>query len=133
MALVFSSAIGFAQHYTLTVNITGINDIKGDIYTYLYTSEKGFPTDVSKAAKYRKVKVTKKSLSVSFKDVASGTYAVSVYQDVNSNGKMDTNFLGIPKEPIAVSNNAKGSLGPPKFDDAKFKFDKHKVIEITLE
>ena len=33
---------------------------------------------------------------------------------------MDTNFLGIPKEPIACSNNAKGSFGPPKFKDAKF-------------
>ena len=38
----------------------------------------------------------------------------------NDNGKMDTNFLGIPKEPVAISNNAKGKFGPPKYKDAKF-------------
>jgi len=132
MTFGFSGAIGFAQHNTLTVNITGIDDVKGDIYIYLYTSKSGFPTDISKAANFKKAEVIKKSLSVSFKDLAPGIYAVSVYQDVNSNGEMDTNFLGIPKEPVAVSNNAKGSFGPPKFEDAKFKFDKDKIIEITL-
>ena len=77
----FNSVIGFAQYNTLTVNITGISQLKGDIYVYLYTSEKGFPIEISKANKFKKTKVTKKSLSVSFKDVASGTYAVSVYHE----------------------------------------------------
>jgi len=47
-----------------------------------------------------------------FPGVAPGRYAVSVFHDENSNGKMDTNFIGIPREGVGASNNAKGHLGP---------------------
>ena len=29
-------------------------------------------------------------------------------------------FFGIPKEAYGCSNNAKGFMGPPKYEDAKF-------------
>jgi uncharacterized protein (DUF2141 family) len=29
---------------------------------------------------------------------------------------MDTNLIGIPTEPVAFSNNARGRMGPPAFD-----------------
>ena len=132
MVFVLVSAVVFAQQYTLTVNITGIKSIKGDIYGYLYTSKDGFPIEISKANKFKKVKVSKKSLSVSFKDITYGTYAVSVYHDIDANGKINQNFLGIPKEPVGVSNNAEGFMGPPKYEDAKFKLDSNKTIEIKL-
>ena len=131
--LVFSSAIGFAQHNTLTVNITGINEINGDVYIYLYASEKGFPINISKASKSKKVKVTKESLSVSFKDVAPDIYAVSVYHDIDGNEEINQNFLGIPKEPVGVSNNATGFMGPPKYEDAIFKLQNSKQITINLK
>jgi uncharacterized protein (DUF2141 family) len=51
-----------------------------------------------------------------------GTYAISAFHDENNDKKVNSNFIGIPKEGIGVSNNAKGSFGPPKFDDAKFEF-----------
>jgi len=35
--------------------------------------------------------------------------------DENSNGKMDTNFIGMPREGVGASNNAKGHMGPLKF------------------
>jgi uncharacterized protein (DUF2141 family) len=54
-------------------------------------------------------------------DVTFGDYAVAVFEDINGNGKLDTNFLGIPKEPTGISRDAKGSFGPPKFADAAFK------------
>ncbi|MDA9339728.1 DUF2141 domain-containing protein [Polaribacter sp.] len=45
---------------------------------------------------------------------------------------MDTNFLGIPKEPIGMSNDAKGFMGPPKFKNAKFNFDATTTISIKM-
>ena len=47
-----------------------------------------------------------------FKDVPSGEYAISIYHDINSNAKLDTNFLGIPKEDYTCSNGAMGFMGP---------------------
>ena len=132
MVFVSVSAIGFAQQNTLTVNITGISSIKGDVYVYLYTSEEGFPIEISKASGFKKFKVTKNSMTVYFKNLNLGIYAVSVYQDIDTNGKINQNFLGIPKEPVGVSNNAKGFMGPPKYEDAKFYLDTSKSIEIKL-
>ncbi|MEM6841302.1 MAG: DUF2141 domain-containing protein [Bacteroidota bacterium] len=40
-------------------------------------------------------------------DVPYGKYAVSIYQDLNANGELDRNFLGIPKEPVGFGNNHK--------------------------
>jgi uncharacterized protein (DUF2141 family) len=57
-----------------------------------------------------------------FTGLRPGTYAISVFHDENSNGKLDTNFLGIPKEGVGASNDAKGHFGPPKFADAAFQF-----------
>ena len=42
------------------------------------------------------------------------------------------NFMGIPKEDIACSNNAKGFMGPPKYEDAKFTITKDLKIEIKF-
>lgn len=53
-------------------------------------------------------------------DIPPGRYAVQAFHDENRNHKVDRNFLGIPKEGIAFSNDAKIVLGPPKFADAMF-------------
>ena len=132
MVFVLGSTVVFAQQNTLTVNITGINSIKGNVYVYLYTSEEGFPIEISKANRLKKPKVITKRITVYFKNLKPGTYAVSVYQDIDTNGKINQNFLGIPKEPVSVSNNAKGFMGPPKYEDAKFYLDTSKSIEIKL-
>lgn len=52
-------------------------------------------------------------------ELPPGEYAFHAYQDVDENGKMKANFIGIPKEPTAVSNNAKGKFGPPRYKDAR--------------
>jgi len=59
-------------------------------------------------------------------------YSVSVYYDLDENGELNTGFLGIPSEPVGFSNNAKGSFGPPSFEDTKFKPSKNQTIEIRL-
>ncbi|MDX1733968.1 MAG: DUF2141 domain-containing protein [Halioglobus sp.] len=58
-----------------------------------------------------------------------GEYAFTVFYDVNGNGDLDTNFIGIPKEPLAVSNNVKPRFGPPKYDKARFRLELEPVIQ----
>ena len=52
-------------------------------------------------------------------DVPPGEVAVLVYVDENENGLIDKNFIGIPKEPLGISNNYRPK-GPPSFTRAKF-------------
>ena len=59
-------------------------------------------------------------VTVKFDGLPTGEYGIKLYQDVDLNGKMNTNAFGIPTEPYAFSNNAKGMMGPAKWDAAKF-------------
>jgi uncharacterized protein (DUF2141 family) len=60
--------------------------------------------------------------------VPPGAWAVLSYQDENSNGKLDRNVLGIPKEPYAFSRDARGRFGPPSFEDAAFELRDEKAV-----
>ena len=63
----------------------------------------------------------------------AGEYAISAYHDLDGNGRMKTNFIGIPREPIGTSNDAKGRFGPPKYKDAKFQIgEEATTIPINL-
>ena len=55
-----------------------------------------------------------------FAHVPPGVYAVSFIQDVNRNGDMDSNLLGLPQEPWGMSRDAPIRWGPPAFEDASF-------------
>ncbi|HEX4159713.1 MAG TPA: DUF2141 domain-containing protein [Rhizomicrobium sp.] len=58
---------------------------------------------------------------ITLQNVPTGTYAIEVYQDLNSNGKVDKNFLGIPKEPYGFSRDARPFLSKPDFARVKFE------------
>lgn len=64
--------------------------------------------------------------------IAPGTIAVLVYFDQNSNGLMDKNFIGIPRERIAISNNYRPK-GPPSFARASFDLDDGENDAIGME
>src|SRR5580704_13611922 len=104
----------------LTVTIAGIRSDRGSIYCELFARPDGYPKDASKAAQTQKVAIHERAAVCVFEGLAPGAYAVAAYHDENGNGKLDTNFLGIPSERVAASNDAKGTMGPPSFEKAKF-------------
>ena len=55
-----------------------------------------------------------------FENVSSGVYAVAVFHDANNNGKMDLNFLGIPKEGYGASRNKLPLTSAPGYEENKF-------------
>ncbi len=57
-----------------------------------------------------------------FAGLAPGTYAMAAFHDENQNAKLDTNFLGIPREGVCASNQARGVMGPPKWKNALFVY-----------
>ena len=69
------------------------------------------------------VKITNKKATAII-DIPFGEYAIAGFQDLDGNGVLSGNFLGIPKEPVGFSRNAKVKFGPPKWNDAVFKFNK---------
>ena len=70
-------------------------------------------------------------MSYTFSNLTTGEYALAIYHDENSNGKLDSNFLGMPTEDYVFSNYATGNFGPPSFEDAKFTLTD--TLDIKLE
>lgn len=113
-----------------------IHDVKsknGQVGFFLFNSADGFPSNTEKALLSGFAKTPGTSVEYTFTNVALGTYAVYVFHDEDNDKKLKTNFIRMPKEGIGVSNNAKGHFGPPKYDDAKFNFNKsEQTISISL-
>jgi len=118
---------------TIHVDVVGLRNNKGQVFCALYGSAEGFPKDSQKAIRRDTSSISEKKASCEFSGIEPGTYAVSVFHDENSNGKLDTNFLGVPHEGVGVSNNARGHMGPPKFDAAQFQFSGDRLnLKITI-
>ncbi len=57
--------------------------------------------------------------------------AFAVYHDENENGELDLNPVGFPLERYGFSNDARGLLGPPSYDEAKIVPD-DQPLEISI-
>lgn len=131
LALIFFFAIISAHCATVTIHITDIKEIKGDILIGLFNKAKGYPK-IGKEYKGIKIKVTKKSITHTFVDVPPGVYAIGVVHDINMNKTMDYNFIGWPQESYAVSGKPH-HLGWPTFEKAKFNLKDKLTIKLKLK
>ena len=115
---------------TITVKVNNIDNDHGLVYVSLFDSEEKF---LNQGIRSVSAKIQNNRCEVVFKDVPEGVYAISLYHDENGNNTLDSNLLGIPKEDYGCSNNAKGFMGPPKWEDAKFEVKNQSIIQsITL-
>ncbi|NKI32740.1 DUF2141 domain-containing protein [Croceivirga thetidis] len=113
----------------LIVHVQDIKTISGEIRIGLYDSETNW---LERTFKSESIEVISDTCQVVFTDIPKGEYAISLYQDENSNGKLDMTMGIIPKEKFAASNQAPARFGPPKWKNAKFNINKNEQ-EITIK
>lgn len=136
IASVLVSSFGgfaFAQgaKTSLRVNIEGIESNHGQVLATLCKKEEFLK---SKCEYSGVVKLDNNSEHVIiFENVNLGEYALQLFHDVNNDFKLQTNIMGIPTEPFAFSNNAKGKFGPPKFEQAAFEVKPNAQITVSFD
>ena len=97
--------------------VTGIKENSGTIVISIHDSAESFRKHIP----YRSVELAVTGdKAVYHIRLKAGDYVFCVYHDVNSDGKLNTNAIGIPKEPFGFSNY--DGKGPPG------NFKKHKVF-----
>ncbi len=106
----------------IVIDVANLQSSRGEVYCTLYRSAKGFPTEPRNSFKQARVRVVRKKAQCRFPSVKPGRYAVAVWHDEDGDQELDSNWIGIPKEPVGASNDAEASFGPPSFDDAVFDF-----------
>ncbi|REE24564.1 uncharacterized protein (DUF2141 family) [Winogradskyella pacifica] len=118
-ALALTSIIGFSQNEgaTITITIDNVKSDNGKVLTSLHNSETFMK---GKGVMDTETEIKDGKVTITFKNVLPGEYAIMTLHDENDNKRMDFQDNGMPLESYGVSNNVM-SFGPPNYGDAKFK------------
>jgi uncharacterized protein (DUF2141 family) len=116
----------------LKVELTNIKFTNAPVYLAVNIKHPKFPVE-SNIVKYYKVDPKgSSSATLTISDLNYGSYAITIFQDLNQNQKIDKGFLGIPTEPFAFSNNYRPVFRAPKWSDCEFIYsNENSKIEIT--
>lgn len=106
---------GFAAN--LTVTVEGVHSDRGKLLFALFDQPDHWP-DGDKADYNAAAPAAVGEVSVTFKDLRPGLYALGGFHDENDNGKMDTTLLGVPEEGYFLSRDARVFLSAPSFSAA---------------
>lgn len=123
-ALALCLATAFSQDIAASIVITNVQPNSGSLFVTFFDSQ-----DALKNKKpTKKIKLnTEEETVTAIIMLPEGEYFVSAFQDINDNGKFDTNFIGFPREPVGISNY-NGSGMPGGFDKQKILIDADNLI-----
>jgi uncharacterized protein (DUF2141 family) len=108
-----------AEESTLTVTLRNVRDASGALRAGLYHEPAAFRKE-EKAAAIVQVPAAPGEVTITFKDLPAGRYAIMAYHDENSDGTLNRRFGMFPSEGYGLSNNPQVA-GPPAFDDSAFE------------
>lgn len=114
----------------LTVTVSDIRTAKGTLMVAVMNSDAAW-NNQAKPVAGTKVAAVEGKVTLHFKDLPSGEYAVQVMHDENDNGTLDANFLGIPTEGYGFSNNP-NVMRRAHFDESTFELADKATITIRL-
>jgi uncharacterized protein (DUF2141 family) len=128
-----ASADAGAGAMTLTVRASGFRNGEGQALVALYGSAEAW-LKLPRALRVTALPIKDGAIEVQFAGLPAGDYAVTVIHDENRNGKMDVRWFPWPKpkEGSALSNGAKGHVGPPKWADARFPLAADRTLAVTV-
>lgn len=105
---------------TVKVTVNDLRNTKGVVRACMTTNPKQFPKCRGDANAYSVVVPAKTTVTLTFKGVKPGRYAIALLHDENNNGKADRALMMMPTEGYGFSRDAKVRMGPPKFSAAAF-------------
>lgn len=132
LASLGSARLLAAESPELSIKVLGIKSDKGQVVITLYKDDSSW-LKKEQAVESQSIAASSKEVLAHFR-VKPGTYAVHVFQDENTNGKLDMRWLPPgPAEPWVVSNNAQGTMGPPSYKDAKIDVQSDQTLSLLLQ
>lgn len=138
VSFLFLSNIGVSEKSRINtvvdveITVKKIKNAKGKILIGIFKDNPSF----EKEKAFKSIILTKETRSNGTLKVTTqlepGIYGASLLDDENDNGKMDYNFMGIPKEGFGFSNYYFSGFSKPKFDVFKFEVKPHTNPKIDM-
>lgn len=113
---------------SLVLTIDGFETQTGDVLVALFNSQESYAAETPLEGNTQKV--DSRAVEVRFSGLPVGTYAFKLFHDVNDNGELDTDTLGIPSEPYYFSNDASDPFSAPEWEEAKFNVPYGQVTKV---
>lgn len=127
----FLITLGLTAQNKLSLSVEGVKSSNGEIMVAIYTEADAF-LKFDKVYSAHSVKAEKGVTQLAIDNLPNGTYAVAVFHDANGNQKLDTNWLGIPKEAVGFSIAKMKTFGPPSFEECSFTLHGDRELKIAL-
>jgi uncharacterized protein (DUF2141 family) len=122
-----------AETESVTVVVSALVSTTSPVRLYFYNTREGFLKSGKWAFSKSVMPEGKSQFSLPV-ELPQGEWAVAITQDMNNNNKIDKNFLGIPTEPYAFSNNVRPTIAAPDFNECKFTVSgPGRVVSIVLK
>lgn len=116
----------------LKVELSNLKFTNAPVYLAINIKHPNFPFENTIVKHYKVEPQGNSTASITINDLSYGSYAITIFQDLNKNQKIDKGFLGIPTEPFAFSNNYRPVFRAPKWNECEFNYSKEEnTVKIT--
>lgn len=113
--------ISATSQVSLKIVITNLQNNEGRVILKMkYSNDKEIKTFYEK--------IVDQQCIITIHHLKPGNYSFKYFHDQNNNKKLDTNFIGIPKEGFGFANNAMNKFGPPDFKKTVFAVRKDTTL-----
>jgi uncharacterized protein (DUF2141 family) len=115
----------------LAVRVERVKAGMGPVLCDLFNAAEGFPGPSPIIGGSQEHEAKESTVCV-YERLPAGTFAMSVIQDENANGTLDSNVFGVPTEGYGVSNNIIPATEAPRWSDSVITLDGTNPLEITV-
>ncbi|MCW3466179.1 DUF2141 domain-containing protein [Chitinophaga nivalis] len=123
--VVCASVLAKAQQVKLHISVANVAPGKGNVVLNIYDKK----TDFLKKSFISKIEKADNATLTFIVDLPQkGTYAVTVFQDLDDNKKLKQDWFGIPQEPVGYGNNFQPTA-KPTFSECAIVVDKEQVTQ----
>lgn len=123
-SLLFAATLAQAQT-CIPVEVHNVRAGEGRLMLVGYDSAADFSSKTMSAAVQLRAEAELMSFQVC--GLKGAAVALSAFQDLNSNGKLDTNAMGMPSEPWGASGKP-SNFGPPTWDATQVPLDGKPIV-----
>ncbi len=114
------------------VTVSSVKVGKGTVYCALHVTAEGYPGPSPIIGGTAQADPHSADVKCLYTGLPAGTYALSSFQDENSNGKLDTNVFGAPTEGYGASKNVLPPAAPPTFEDNQITLVDGQTAAVTM-
>ena len=118
LSMLLSASSHAVSNPPLDITVTGVKEQIGSLRIAIFNSAESFQKEPHLTLT---IPVDADTMQFSVDELVAGEFAVMLFHDVDSNEKMKTNLVGMPREPWGASLEGTAIFGPPKWEDVMFK------------